>query len=65
MTDEELKTRVRELIDACGPARNQQAVKSILLGLLGAIHSRREKALMDHAAKFSESEIMRLSASRN
>lgn len=65
MTDAELKEQVHALAKRCGPARNQQAVASVLLGLLGAMHSRREIELMNHNARFAENEIKRLSASRN
>lgn len=65
MTNKELELELRALADKCDESRPQQAIKSVLYGVIGAMAARREEALMNHSAIFAENEIKRLTASRN
>jgi len=65
MTFNELTTEIRSVADKCDESRDQQMVKATLLGLLGAMHSRRHEALMNHVCDFSERELIELQAQGN
>lgn len=65
MIKQELQDQIRKLAESCDKSDEQQAVKSILCGVLGAMCANREIALMNHAAKFAENEVRRLTAARN
>lgn len=65
MTKLELEKEIVGLAERCDDSREQQAIKSVLYGLLGAIASNRERELMNHSVLFSENEVRRLTASRN
>lgn len=65
MTKQELRDAIKDLANDCDDSDEQQAVKSVLFGLVAAMYANRELALMDHAAVFAQGEVRRLAASRN
>lgn len=65
MTFDEIKAEIQAVVNNCDESHEQQVVKAMLLSVLGAMHSRRHKALMTHICDFTARELIGLRAMGN